>query len=126
MDTIGTEKLKEKLDNNEVTLIEVLEEDDYNESHIKGAINIPLKKISTVARQKFGKDDNLVVYCADLGCTASPTAAKKLKDSGFKNVWDYEGGKKHGKKPDFRWNNNLIKIILQIRKKCQTKKKLYN
>jgi rhodanese-related sulfurtransferase len=94
MKTIGTEELKEKLDNNEVTLIEVLEEEEYNKSHIKGAINIPLKKISFEARKKFDKDDNLVVYCSDEDCTASPTAAKKLNDSGFKNVWDYEGGKK--------------------------------
>ena len=94
MKTIETEELKKKLDNNEVTLIEVLEEEEYNESHIKGAINIPLKKISFEARKKFDKDDNLVVYCSDEDCTASPTAAEKLKDSGFKNVWDYEGGKK--------------------------------
>jgi len=94
MKTIETENLKKKLDNNEVTLIEVLEEEEYNKSHIKGAINIPLKKISFEARKKFDKNDNLVVYCSDEDCTASPTAAKKLKDSGFKNVWDYEGGKK--------------------------------
>lgn len=77
-----------------MTLIEVLDEDKFNKSHIKGAINIPLIKISTVARNNFDKDDNLVVYCSDEDCTASPTATKKLKDSGFKNVWDYEGGKK--------------------------------
>jgi len=94
MKTIETEELKEKLENNEVTLIEVLEEEEFNRSHIKGAINIPLKKISFTARKKFDKDDNLVVYCSDKDCTASPTAAKKLKDSGFKNVWDYKGGKK--------------------------------
>lgn len=101
MDTIGTEELKEKLDNNEVTLIEVLEEDDYNKSHIKGAINIPLKKISFISQKKFENDDNLVVYCSDETCTASPAAAKKLKDSGFKNVWDYEGGKKAWKEAGF-------------------------
>ncbi len=94
MKTIGTEELRKKLDNNEVTLIEVLEEEEYNKSHIEGAINIPLKKISFKARKKFDKDDNLVVYCSDEDCTASSTAAEKLEDSGFKNVWHYKGGKK--------------------------------
>lgn len=94
MKTIKTDDLKQKLNNNEVTLIEVLEEEKFKDSHIKGAINIPLKKISTVARQKFDKDDELVVYCSDKDCSASPAAAEKLEDSGFTNVYHYKGGKK--------------------------------
>jgi len=53
MKTIDTKELKEKLDKNEVTLIEVLEEEKYKKSHIKGAINIPLKKISFEAQKKI-------------------------------------------------------------------------
>lgn len=101
MDKISKDRLKEKLENNEVTLIEVLGEDKYKKEHIKGAINIPLEKIATEAKQKFEKDETLVVYCSDKDCTASPTAAKKLGDIGFENVYHYQGGKKEWKESGY-------------------------
>lgn len=97
MNTIKTEELKQKLEKNKVVLIEVLDEEEYNKSHIKGAVNIPLKRISTEARKRYQDDEEIVVYCSDKECTASPTAAKKLKESGFKNIYHYKGGKKEWK-----------------------------
>ena len=97
MKTITKEQLKERLEKDQVHLVEVLEEEEYKASHIKGAENIPLKKIGTVAKQKFNEKDNVVVYCSDYDCTASPTAAEKLEKLGFKNVYDYQGGKKEWK-----------------------------
>jgi rhodanese-related sulfurtransferase len=97
MKTISKEKLKDKLDKNEIVLLEVLGEESYNMAHIAGAVNIHLKKIGTEAKKRFNKDETLVVYCSDYECTSSPTAAKKLDDLGFKNVYDYEGGKKEWK-----------------------------
>jgi rhodanese-related sulfurtransferase len=94
MKTINTDELQQKLENNEVTLIEVLNEREYNKKHIKKAINIPLKTIGFEAKNKFKKNEPIVVYCSDKECSASPTAAKKLEDLGFKNIYDYEGGKK--------------------------------
>lgn len=97
MKTITKEELKDKLDDNDLILIEVLSEEKYKDEHIKGAINIPLKKIGMEARERFNKDDLIVVYCSNYDCSASPTAAKKLTDMGFENVYDYEGGKKEWK-----------------------------
>ncbi|MFW5760098.1 MAG: rhodanese-like domain-containing protein [Cyclobacteriaceae bacterium] len=97
MKIIDLETLKKKLENDEVTLIEVLNKEEYEKSHIKGAINIPLKNIGAEAKERFETDDEIVVYCSDEECTASPTAAKKLEDLGFKNVYHFEGGKKEWK-----------------------------
>jgi rhodanese-related sulfurtransferase len=94
MKKINIDELKEKMTNEDIKLIDVLEPEQYEKKHIKNAINIPLKKIATEAKQRFDKDDELVVYCADYECSASPTAAKKLENSGFENVYDYAGGKK--------------------------------
>ncbi len=94
-DKIKMNELKGKFDNKEnFTLIEVLEPGAFQEMHIKGAINIPLSKIGKEAKDRFDKDKELIVYCTDYECTASPTAAQKLEDLGFTNVKDYEGGKK--------------------------------
>jgi len=97
MNTISKDELKKDIDNNEAHVVEVLSEDDYNQEHIKDAIHIPLEKIATEARNRFNEDDKIVVYCTDKECTASPTAAKKLESSGFKNVFHYKGGKKEWK-----------------------------
>lgn len=93
MKKITTEQLKEKLDKNDIVLIEVLDEEQFKQSHIRGAINIPLKKIGTEAKQRFDSEQEIVVYCSNTACSASPTAAKKLRDLGFERVYDYEGGK---------------------------------
>ncbi|MDF1546222.1 MAG: rhodanese-like domain-containing protein [Bacteroidales bacterium] len=95
MKSISIEELKNKLTTEkELILVDVLEETDFKKSHIKGAVNIPLKRIATEAKKRFDKEDLIVVYCSNYNCSASPTAAKKLENIGFKNVYDYEGGKK--------------------------------
>jgi len=94
MKTITKDELKNKLENGNIHLVEVLDEEAFKKSHIKGAINIPLKKIGTEAKQRFSEKDEIVVYCSNYDCSASPTAAEKLESLGFENVFDYEGGKK--------------------------------
>ncbi len=93
MKKITTEQLKEKLDKNDIVLIEVLDEEQFKQSHIRSAINIPLKKIGTEAKQRFDPKQEIVVYCSNTACSASPAAARKLSDLGFERVYDYEGGK---------------------------------
>ena len=97
MKTINKEKLKERLENNEITLIEVLGEYAYQKEHIKGAINIPVDQIGHKAKERFDKDEPIAVYCSNFDCGASPAAAKKLNEMGFTNVYDYEGGKQDWK-----------------------------
>jgi rhodanese-related sulfurtransferase len=92
--TIRRDDVKRKIDRgDDFVLIEVLEPDAFREKHIKGAINIPLGRIGREARDRFDPEEEIVVYCADKACTASPKAAEKLENLGFKNVYDYEGGK---------------------------------
>jgi len=95
--TIDRDELEEKLAKDEITLIEVLDEEEYERNHIKGAINVPLSEIGREIKGKFSQDEEIVVYCADRSCGASPKAAKKLDKLGFENVFDYQGGKKDWK-----------------------------
>ena len=34
-----------------------------------------------------------MVYCYDLKCSASPKAAEKMDELGYRDVFDYEAGK---------------------------------
>jgi rhodanese-related sulfurtransferase len=97
MKTIDKDTLKEKLEKEDVILIDVLDPEEFNKSHIKGAINIPLQKIASEAKKRFKPGDMIVVYCSNKACTASPTAARKLEEVGFTNVHDFEGGKQEWK-----------------------------
>lgn len=91
--TLTKEQLKEKLDKNtDLKLVNVLPKEKFEEKHIPGSINIPVTYIGDTAPQRLGKDDEIVVYCADFECSASPKAAQKLEELGYKNVYDYEGG----------------------------------
>ncbi|MBS3787236.1 rhodanese-like domain-containing protein [Candidatus Bipolaricaulota bacterium] len=93
-ETIDRKELEEKLANDDIKLIEVLGEEEYERKHIEGAINVPLSEIGKEIKGRFESDQDIVVYCADSECGASPKAAEKLDQFGFENVYDYEGGKK--------------------------------
>jgi rhodanese-related sulfurtransferase len=46
-------------------LVEVLPADEYDEEHLPGAINIPLKEIDRVAPNRLGRNAPVIVYCWD-------------------------------------------------------------
>jgi rhodanese-related sulfurtransferase len=75
-------------------LLEVLGKKESMRNHIRGAIHMPLMEVGHMAKERFDTETEIAVYCADTECKASPKAAEKLEDFGFKNVYDYEGGKK--------------------------------
>ncbi len=47
-------------------LIEVLPADEYEEAHLPGAINIPLKKLNRETAAQLDRARPVVTYCHDL------------------------------------------------------------
>ncbi len=96
MKTISAEQLKASIDRNEdLLLINTLDEEHFDKTRIPGAVNIPQSDegfVQAVEEQAGSKDRKIVVYCANEACDSSPTAAKKLEDAGFTNVFDFEAG----------------------------------
>jgi len=93
--TISKEELNNKLRRNQhFHLIDVLEPEEYQQLHIKGAINIPYHKIGYDAEGNFDKGEEIIVYCSDYDCTSSLIAARKLQQLGYHNIYRYAGGKK--------------------------------
>jgi rhodanese-related sulfurtransferase len=91
---IDRETLKARLDAGEpIQLVETLQPREYAKEHIAGAMNIPFTKMTGEARERFSKDDVIVVYCHNPNCKASTRAAEKLEKLGFTNVFEYDGGK---------------------------------
>jgi phage shock protein E len=46
-------------------LVEVLPKEEYEEEHLPGAINIPLRKIDSEAAELLDPDRPVIVYCWD-------------------------------------------------------------
>lgn len=46
-------------------VVDVLPSDEYAESHLPGAINIPLKELDEETTSRLGKDEPVIVYCHD-------------------------------------------------------------
>jgi 3-mercaptopyruvate sulfurtransferase SseA len=90
MDLIDTKELKEKLDRRDVfKLVMTLGEWEYRTSRIPGSL-----RISTVteALEALHPHDEIVLYDSGPPCTASRTAYRVLKASGYERVRRYAGG----------------------------------
>lgn len=77
-------------------LVNVLDKPLYDDAHIKGTKNVesicvPFMELEASVKN-WDKTTPVVTYCANYQCTASGSAAKKLKELGFTDVWAYEGG----------------------------------
>ena len=46
-------------------LVEVLPKEEYEEEHLPGAINLPLRRLETEARTALDPDRPVIVYCWD-------------------------------------------------------------
>ena len=46
-------------------LVEVLPEDEYEDEHLPGAINIPLKAIDADSVLRLDRDRPMIAYCYD-------------------------------------------------------------
>lgn len=73
-------------------VLDVRSADQYNEGHVKHAINMPVDELDgRIAEIEAYKDKNVVTVC-NTGKKSSE-AAQKLVDAGFKNVWNAQGVK---------------------------------
>ncbi len=92
MKTISAEELKDKMERgDEFTLVNVLSEKQFRKEHIPNSINIPLGEIGR-RQDELDPKEEIIVYCKNFECEASPKAAKKLEKLGFEEIVDYEGG----------------------------------
>ena len=73
-----------------VVLLDVREEDEYQELHIEGCVWIPLDEIQVRAEKELDKNSDIVVYCAH--GVRSLQAVMALRMMGFKNLRSLEGG----------------------------------
>ena len=88
---ITQEEAKEMMDTQEVIILDVREQDEYDSGHIPGAVLLPVGIIdeTTAAEAIPEKDSTLLVYCRS--GNRSKTASSKLADLGYTNIYEFGG-----------------------------------
>ena len=88
---ISQDAAKEMMDKGGVIVLDVREESEYSESHIIGAVLLPVGSIneSTAAAVIPSRDDVVLVYCRS--GNRSKTASAKLAQLGYTNIYEFGG-----------------------------------
>jgi len=114
MNTISRQDLDRMLQRKDnFLLIDVLSTDSFQEKHIPGSVSVPIsdpdfvRKVENQAANKTGK---IVCYCGSLQCDASMRAAHQLEESGFTNVYRYEGGLADWEKAGLPLEGTLVSV----------------
>lgn len=88
--TLTAEEAKARLDEGEdVILLDVRTQEEYDAGHIPGAVCLPNEDISAGLPLPYGKEAEILVYCRS--GRRSALAAEKLADMGYENVADFGG-----------------------------------
>ena len=108
--TVSAQDLKNMMaEDTDLIVINVLDKNWYEKSHIDESINIPLSDRGEFERgvANLKKDTPIVVYCASKICPLSKDAYKILVHKlGFTRVWAYEGGIAEWEKNGFETESN--------------------
>ena len=89
---ITAAEAKEMMDEQEgILILDVREQNEYNEGHIPGAVLLPVGTISedTAAAVIEDKDTTALVYCRS--GNRSKTAANLLVDLGYTQIYEFGG-----------------------------------
>ena len=88
---ISQEEAKEMMDTQEVIILDVREQDEYDSGHIPGAVLLPVGTIDegTAAAVIPEKDTTVLVYCRS--GNRSKTASSALAELGYTNIYEFGG-----------------------------------
>ena len=88
---ISQEEAKEMMDTQDVIILDVREQDEYDSGHIPGAVLLPVGTIddTTAAQVIPEKDSTVLVYCRS--GNRSKTASAALADLGYTNIYEFGG-----------------------------------
>ena len=87
--SISAEELAEKIEKENVLVIDVRRPSEYTAEHVDGAKNLPLDSINDLMAE-FPKNQTVYIHCA--GGYRSMIAASILKSRGYDNLVDVAGG----------------------------------
>ena len=90
-EVITPEEAKEIMNQEDsYVILDVREQDEYDEGHIEGALLLPYTEIEKRAKEELPEKEQLIlVYCRS--GRRSAIAAKSLTEMGYTNIKDFGG-----------------------------------
>jgi len=76
-------------ENQDIIILDVRSDYEYESGHIEGAINVPLDEIETFKDITDDKDVKVLVYCAS--GNRSKSASEKLVKLGYTEIYNFGG-----------------------------------
>ena len=87
---IDAEEARRMMDEEEVIIVDVRTEEEYEEAHIEGALLLTLDQIDSKAESVIpDKEKTYLIYCRSGNRSAQ--AAEKLVEMGYANIYDFGG-----------------------------------
>ena len=86
---ISPQEAKEKMDDEDVVILDVRTQEEYDSGHIQNAVCLPNEDILSEPEMLPDKDQQILVYCRS--GNRSKQAAQKLADMGYENVLEFGG-----------------------------------
>ncbi|MBB1427610.1 rhodanese-like domain-containing protein [Shewanella frigidimarina] len=89
---MSAQEVYKRLQKNDIQVIDVRSKIEWNKSHIEGSINLPITSLSidAIKQLELSQDLTTVVIC--LSAHRSIPGVRKLKQFGFTDVYQLEGG----------------------------------
>jgi len=90
-DAVSPKEASTMQDENKAVIVDVREDDEWNEHHIHGAIHIPLAQLNArLPELESYKNSPVITQCK--GGKRSAQAQLALKSAGFSKVYNLDGG----------------------------------
>ena len=90
METISAAELWQRIQNNDVVVLDVRPTYEYEQSHIPKSISMPIAQLKDKISE-LSSDTEVVAYCRGPYCVLSPEAIAILKKAGIKAIRLEEG-----------------------------------
>lgn len=108
MRDVAAEEVHKIVDQKEdAVIIDVLAPESYAMHHVPGAVNIPgsdPKFLEKVREEVPDKDTPVVFYCSGPSCHASPQAARRVEEAGYRDVREFRGGLEEWEKSGYTFD----------------------
>jgi rhodanese-related sulfurtransferase len=62
---ISRDEVRRLMDEEDAQLVEVLARVEYDEEHIPGAVNLPVKELNATTSQRLDRTRPVITYCHD-------------------------------------------------------------
>ena len=91
--SIDAEEFKLDYDHDNIMVVDMRKESEYDAGHVDGAVNVVLQEWNDQSKKLEGHDEDMYIYCS--GGYRSMIAASLLKRNGQHNVKNIYGGFSH-------------------------------